>query len=446
MKKLISFVLSVTMVVTIAVTGFAATYKLGDVDKNGSVTPADARQVLRYAAMLDVYDDEQKLLSDFSGDGELTPADARQVLRVAAGLDISDAVVTSGGIELGDSIGMTLTEFIKKYGTTETVGTSDGTKKYKNDEIAVVSDPEMISGDKVSSVTVTGDGYEVKGVKVGMTLDSAKSLLAGEKWSVKSKNDSLWVFQKDGLLIKLAYDENSNIEKVILCLSHSLVSDSDDETDDTPDIGEDADYLDFSELPEAAQCFLNGQFGLDGSIFSNDTQTDVSMYTDSININMSAKIDMGEDGIVDMTILMLDEGDPECNIYMLNNDNKKYVELSDSTLAMLNTLTGGSLNLKKSDFVIDFNLNDPATVKITTETKVEDGKNYTVYKAKGENNITNLYFENDDILKIIITDFYGNAVTVIDVDELMYPVSENSFSYKGYKSTGITSLFDIKMK
>lgn len=63
------------------------TYPVGDVTKDGKITAADARLILRAAAGTTVFDDELKRLADLNGDGKITAADAREALRIAAGLE-----------------------------------------------------------------------------------------------------------------------------------------------------------------------------------------------------------------------------------------------------------------------------------------------------------------------------------------------------------------------
>lgn len=59
----------------------------GDVDRNGLVTASDARLILRYSALLQSFDAEQKNLADINSDGRITAADARLALRIAAKLN-----------------------------------------------------------------------------------------------------------------------------------------------------------------------------------------------------------------------------------------------------------------------------------------------------------------------------------------------------------------------
>lgn len=73
-------------------------YLLGDVDTDGTISSADARQALRYAVKLDEYDNGQLLLADADKDGKLTSSDARLILRVAVRLDdlSGESVVIDG--------------------------------------------------------------------------------------------------------------------------------------------------------------------------------------------------------------------------------------------------------------------------------------------------------------------------------------------------------------
>lgn len=65
----------------------ASTYKIGDVNKSGSVTIADARLVLRYVVKLDTFTAEQKKLADADLNGAVNEADARFILRYTVGLE-----------------------------------------------------------------------------------------------------------------------------------------------------------------------------------------------------------------------------------------------------------------------------------------------------------------------------------------------------------------------
>ncbi len=61
-------------------------YKLGDVNNDGTITAVDARMVLRYVAGLTEFTDAQQLAADTTKDGSIGAVDARVILQVVAGL------------------------------------------------------------------------------------------------------------------------------------------------------------------------------------------------------------------------------------------------------------------------------------------------------------------------------------------------------------------------
>ena len=65
----------------------AVRYLYGDVDTDGSVTPADARLTLRRSVFLETFSETAAILADVDSDGRITPADARRILRAAVGLE-----------------------------------------------------------------------------------------------------------------------------------------------------------------------------------------------------------------------------------------------------------------------------------------------------------------------------------------------------------------------
>ena len=64
-----------------------STRRKGDIDGDGSVTPADARLTLRLAVQLEPAAGYDLRYADMDNDGYVSPADARLVLRVAIGLE-----------------------------------------------------------------------------------------------------------------------------------------------------------------------------------------------------------------------------------------------------------------------------------------------------------------------------------------------------------------------
>ncbi len=62
-------------------------YMLGDVNRDGKITAADARLALRISAKLDIPDSITFVIADVNKDGEITAVDARKILRVSARID-----------------------------------------------------------------------------------------------------------------------------------------------------------------------------------------------------------------------------------------------------------------------------------------------------------------------------------------------------------------------
>ncbi len=65
-------------------------YCRGDVDRDGIVTAADARLVLRYSVGLDEYSLGELKIADTDRDGNVNASDARTVLRIAVGLEAAE--------------------------------------------------------------------------------------------------------------------------------------------------------------------------------------------------------------------------------------------------------------------------------------------------------------------------------------------------------------------
>ncbi len=102
-KKILPIILVAVLAVLFAVGASAETYKLGDVNKDGKITTSDARSILRVAAKLDKFaDEDQELIADVNGDGSVNVSDARLVLRISAKLDAEIGDIEIGGEETTD--------------------------------------------------------------------------------------------------------------------------------------------------------------------------------------------------------------------------------------------------------------------------------------------------------------------------------------------------------
>ena len=58
----------------------------GDVNGDGKVTAADAREALRAAAKIEELNDKEIVAADMNGDGKVTSSDAREILKRASGV------------------------------------------------------------------------------------------------------------------------------------------------------------------------------------------------------------------------------------------------------------------------------------------------------------------------------------------------------------------------
>lgn len=69
---------------------------VGDIDGNGEITTADAREALRAAVGLTQLSEQQTKLADVDGSGSVDTADARLILRIAVGLEKTEAFIPVG--------------------------------------------------------------------------------------------------------------------------------------------------------------------------------------------------------------------------------------------------------------------------------------------------------------------------------------------------------------
>ena len=240
MKKIISVLVIVMLTSVLALTASAKTVLKGDVDMNGKITASDARTTLRTAARLETMDETQIIIADVTGDGKVTASDARTILRCAASIEknlgtveIEDASSENNGetttqapvvkTELSSGIGMNYKDFISKFGGMRKVGTTDGTTEYTNDQMTIISDPQMIYSGNVSSIIITGGDYTLNGVFTGMTKSDAVNALKEDKWTVKDEDSSSVILTKNAMLMELTLSDGT-VTKVEYCFAQSLLS------------------------------------------------------------------------------------------------------------------------------------------------------------------------------------------------------------------------------
>ena len=105
MKKLVSIFAAILITVILIVPASAKTLLLGDVDYDNVVTAKDARSILRAAAMLDSFTDEQNAIADVDQSGKVEAVDARLALRFAAQLeDLSEDAQIAADVDFDDKV------------------------------------------------------------------------------------------------------------------------------------------------------------------------------------------------------------------------------------------------------------------------------------------------------------------------------------------------------
>ena len=100
MKKIVSLILVVAMVLSLSIIAFAV--KKGDVNNDGAVAATDALYVLQHAAGLRTLSAAEQARGDYTGDGKVSAIDARKILQVVAGIIPAEEMTTSPGPVIGD--------------------------------------------------------------------------------------------------------------------------------------------------------------------------------------------------------------------------------------------------------------------------------------------------------------------------------------------------------
>lgn len=451
MKKIITICTCILFSVVFALSISAKTVKLGDVSGDGKITASDARKVLRFAASLETYDEETGTIADVDGNEKITASDARKILRVAANLDkefgeinIGEEESTIQRTEVKDGIGMTVASFIKQFGSMSKDGTSDGTVMYHNDGLVIVSDPKMIDDTKINSVTVTGDGYTLNSVYVGMASVDAERILLNDGWKIKNTETNSVIFSKNSDLMKVNVS-GGNVTKVELCLAVSIATQKPEESTTqepatqepvtppaentttppeettTPDTN---DYLTVEQLPEQIRSFLSGTFGFTGTVFGSDgNPSDVTLYTNGKDVSMELKMEMSAGNEVDVRVLVLREGKKdEPTMYMVNPAKNEYAKFNPEYF-------GGSAD----DFRINVNVGDLASSKITTEPQTIDGTAYVVYTVTTPTGTTKIYTVNENIKRVVSFDSNNTPLSTLEISSFYTTLPENIFSYSQYK-------------
>ncbi len=252
MKKLFTLLLVVITAFILTIGASAKTVLKGDLNIDGKITAADARSTLRIAAKLDTADDTKMLIADVTNDKKITASDARSILRAAAKLDeafgeieidsntetetttvqnTESTTVSGPKTEVSSIIGKNSDSIIKEFDGMHKVGTSDGTSKYTNGKVTVVSDPAIIKDNKISSIIVYDSAYLLNGVSVDMTPAKATDTLKKADWIVNSQDSDEICLSKN--LMKIVINvSDGKITSIEYIFAESLLSP--DETTTVP--------------------------------------------------------------------------------------------------------------------------------------------------------------------------------------------------------------------
>ena len=86
MKKIISTILALAIMMTMCIFGNATSVKLGDVNGDNKISAVDARVILQCVAGLVIETEQIKTSGDVNEDGKLSAVDARMILQIVAGI------------------------------------------------------------------------------------------------------------------------------------------------------------------------------------------------------------------------------------------------------------------------------------------------------------------------------------------------------------------------
>lgn len=472
MKKILITIMIVMLAALLSVGASAETYLKGDVDMNGKITASDARKVLRVGAKIEEISDTQMLIADMDNNGKITAADARTVLRISAKLEEGKGEIIVGETpsdpepvertELLSGVGISIDDFMKKFGGMKELDTNDGTISYTNDYVTVVSDPTMIASGNINSISITGGNYMLCGVYAGMSENDALSTLKASKWIVKDETSSQIILAKNGMNIKIAVSDNV-VTFVEYYLGISVVNPGDQttttqppetttkpeetttqppetttnptETTTKPDettTDKVINNKDFLNLPEQAQAYLLGNFSLKGYTYNGPAKDPVSMSVTKDNMKAGMFMPMEDGSLLSVDVLIRDPSG-ESKMYLVCNDTKLYHEVDSITMLIM--------QIKPEDLKINMNKVDPDKVSISNTLLKEGNTIYTVYTIKSDVETCDIYMIGDNIKRIDNKDNAGILVNRIDVDVFYPEVSASDFSLDGYTSAGLFEVF-----
>lgn len=216
-------------------TGSSVTKYMGDVDDDGSVTEADAKMILRFAAGLSTPTTLQKQLSDLDNDGQITVSDAQIALNMAKGNinlikvtintddDVNEVDFTSIirtniitidsetrtiryvnlGLSLRKKLELKITKYITKAEVTDALGIVT-TKNYGNVKLAKLNVKDM-SNIKIKVVYT----LEIENVKYypGYATLISDQVPSGMEFNSNYEENKGWAINEDGQLVNTSLSD-----------------------------------------------------------------------------------------------------------------------------------------------------------------------------------------------------------------------------------------------
>ncbi len=482
MKKIITAIAVIMMMSLFIVGASAKTVKKGDVDINDKVNAIDARLTLRAGAQIDVFNEDQCIIGDMDNSGRITAIDARKILRIASQLDSNDDTVEIGGetsetpdvqrTDVSGGFGMSIDDFMKKYGGMRKIDTTDGTTQYTNDYVTVVHNPKMIYTGCINSISLTGGNYTLCGVYVGMSSSQAVNILKEDSWKISNQTDTQVILEQNAMRMKVVI-EGGKISYAEYYIGFSLVGSDDNTTESTetttkneptteppetttqppetttqppetttqppetttqpPEtttngnsdypVGNDA----FNNLPDQIKAYLIGEFSFEGFRYEKNQKTPVAMTFS--NGNVKAKMsDSMNDGTPVNIEMIVDNSGKKAKLYLVNASNGFYCDMSTLTLMFPEF---NSINTSDLDYSsVDIN-----TIRVDINEKIINNQKYVVYDVKTTNERCEFYTVNNEIRKMINYDSVGNIKSHIDVATFRTKVSPSETSISSYKKT-----------
>ncbi len=218
MKKAISLILIVSMLLSMsmAFSSFAASYKIGDIDNNGSINSMDANCLARY--LTGSYGPEDERTTDINRDGRSNPSDSQYLKRAFSGLY---TIVQPEDEEVASDI-TSYTVVYPENATVYEMYAAEILCDWVYDNCGVKISAVMDTADEVEKEILVGNTNRSESA-TGATFDNNQYLLKadGEKIVLQGKN-----YMIGGAVGELTYNKmDGNVIKTEEIAAENIISD-----------------------------------------------------------------------------------------------------------------------------------------------------------------------------------------------------------------------------